>query len=461
MLSSSISVLLLLTPINSFKKYKIKMIIDESFFENNEFREKLDNYERCLADGRTPFMDADDLTDIADYYNYYGEAGKANDAIELALELEPGATLPLVFKTKAALQTGDIEQAMRYASSITDKGDPETTYLTAEIMIVRGEDEKADSFLRKNMNGIDEDIRQDYITDVAYIWCEYCYYERAAAWLAMLDNAGNAIDTDNTDIIELAGRINFGLQNYHKSITAFEKVIDKKPFSARVWYYLASAYYFCNDMENALKSIDFTIAIKPDNPDCILLKSNILMKMKDFTQAIELLTQYIKMVPDDMLAYVNMAVCYRSTGDIEKAAKQAKMAVDCDDKEAAFQACEELVYLALETGDAIDALEWVEKADKLTENISDKLVLRAYVMLAQKRLDEAMPIFMEAIDRAEDKMYVVSRMIGALFDNGYKKMGMWATRYYCKELQDITDEELDSMTPEDLMAYLEKKIQQQ
>ena len=178
------------------------MIIDESFFENNEFREKLDNYERCLADGRTPFMDADDLTDIADYYNYYGEAGKANDAIELALELEPGATLPLVFKTKAALQTGDIEQAMRYASSITDKGDPETTYLTAEIMIVRGEDEKADSFLRKNMNGIDEDIRQDYITDVAYIWCEYCYYERAAAWLAMLDNAGNAIDTDNTDIIE-------------------------------------------------------------------------------------------------------------------------------------------------------------------------------------------------------------------------------------------------------------------
>lgn len=432
------------------------MIIDESFFENEEFKEKLENYERCLAEGKTPFMNADDLTDIADYYNYNGEAEKASDAVELALELEPGATMPLVFKTKAALQTGNIVQAMEYASSIADQDDPETTYLKAEIMIVRGEEEKADMFLKNTMNDVEEDIKQDYITDVAYIWCEYCYYEKAAKWLTMLDEDYKA---DNLDIQELIGRIDFGMQNYHECITAFEKVIDKKPFSARVWYSLASAYYFCNDMENAMKCIDFTLAIKPDNSDCLQLKGNILMKQKDYAQAIELITQYIHMVPDDMLAYVNLAACYRSTGETEKAMRLAKMAVDGNDQEAAFQACEELVFLSLETGDAIDALEWVDKADTLTEDIPDKLVLRAYVMLAQKRLEEAMPVFMEAIDRADDKMYVVSRMIAAFFDNGYKRMGMWATRYYCQELQDITDEELDAMTPEDLMAYLEKKTQ--
>lgn len=431
------------------------MIIDESFFESSEFKEKLENYERCLAEGKTPFMEADDLTDIADYYNFYGDVEKAHEAIDLALDLTPGATLPLVFKTKEALQAGDIEQAERYAASIADKDDPETVYLTAEIMIARGEEEKADALLRNAINDIEDDIRLDYITDVAYIWCENSYYERADQWLNMIDSADSL---DNVDLQELTGRISFGLQDYRKCIDAFEKVIDKKPFSARTWYSLASAQYFCNDMEGALKSIDFTLAIKPDNLDCIQLKSNILMKMKDYEQAIKLFTDYINMMPDDMLAYVSLAACYRSTGDIDKAINLAKVAVNGNDQDAAFQACEELVFLYLEHGDAIDALEWVDKADTLTEDISEKLVLRAYVMLAQQRLEEAMPVFMEAIDRAENKMYVVSRMIAAFFDNGYKKMGMWATRYYCKELQDITDEELDAMTPEDLMAYLEKRI---
>ncbi|MFS6554877.1 hypothetical protein VPJ68_05175, partial [Parabacteroides distasonis] len=128
----------------------------------------------------------------------------------------------------------------------------------------------------------------------------------------------------------------------------------------------------------------------------------------------------ITLVPNDMLAYVNLAACYRSTGEIEKAVELAKTAVNGSDRDAAFQACEELVFLELERGDAIDAQEWVNKADTLTEDISEKLVLRAYVMLAQRRLEEAMPVFMEAIERAEDKMYVVSRMIAAFFDNGYK-----------------------------------------
>lgn len=431
------------------------MIIDESFFESSEFKEKLENYERCLAEGKTPFMEADDLTDIADYYNFYGDVEKAHEVIDLALDLTPGATLPLVFKTKEALQAGDIEQAERYAASIADKDDPETVYLTAEIMIARGEEEKADALLRNAINDIEDDIRLDYITDVAYIWCENSYYERADQWLKMIDSADRL---DNVDLQELTGRISFGLQDYRKCIDAFEKVIDKKPFSARTWYSLASAQYFCNDMEGALKSIDFTLAIKPDNLDCIQLKSNILMKMKDYEQAIKLFTDYINMMPDDMLAYVSLAACYRSIGDIDKAINLAKVAVNGNDQDAAFQACEELVFLYLEYGDAIDALEWVDKADTLTEDISEKLVLRAYVMLAQQRLEEAMPVFMEAIDRADNKMYVVSRMIAAFFDNGYKKMGMWATRYYCKELQDISDEELDAMTPEDLMAYLEKKI---
>ena len=75
------------------------MHIDEELFKKDRFKRNLKQYEEAMKEGRTVFMDIDDLTDIIDYYNYDGLVDDANNVADYALALYPGSIGPLVFKT--------------------------------------------------------------------------------------------------------------------------------------------------------------------------------------------------------------------------------------------------------------------------------------------------------------------------------------------------------------------------
>lgn len=83
----------------------------DEYFDSKEFRDILTSYEESVRSGLPIFMDADDLTDIADYYNYTGDTDRANEVIDFALNMNPGATTPLVFKARAALENENIALA--------------------------------------------------------------------------------------------------------------------------------------------------------------------------------------------------------------------------------------------------------------------------------------------------------------------------------------------------------------
>ncbi|MDE7089716.1 MAG: hypothetical protein K2O54_06315, partial [Prevotella sp.] len=61
------------------------------YFDSEEFRELLADYETSIDAGLPVFMDANELAEIADYYQMSEEYEKAEDAITLALSLSPGA----------------------------------------------------------------------------------------------------------------------------------------------------------------------------------------------------------------------------------------------------------------------------------------------------------------------------------------------------------------------------------
>ena len=87
------------------------MTDDLAYFESEDFREILNKYEASVKSGHLIYMDADDLADIADYYQYNGHPDMADDAIDLALEYNPEAVGPLLYKAREALSVGDYEVA--------------------------------------------------------------------------------------------------------------------------------------------------------------------------------------------------------------------------------------------------------------------------------------------------------------------------------------------------------------
>ncbi|MDE6012739.1 MAG: hypothetical protein K2G91_08405, partial [Prevotella sp.] len=68
------------------------------YFDSEEFRELLADYETSIDAGLPVFMDANELAEIADYYQMSEEYEKAEDAITLALSLSPGAISPLTYR---------------------------------------------------------------------------------------------------------------------------------------------------------------------------------------------------------------------------------------------------------------------------------------------------------------------------------------------------------------------------
>ena len=49
------------------------MQIDEEYFNNEEFKQKLRLFEDSVKSGHPIYLDDDDLTDIIDYYNLMNE----------------------------------------------------------------------------------------------------------------------------------------------------------------------------------------------------------------------------------------------------------------------------------------------------------------------------------------------------------------------------------------------------
>ena len=70
---------------------------DLEYFESEEFRDILSQYEESVESGYPAYIDADDLADIANYYQYYGSPDKADAPISLALAPHPEAVGPLVY----------------------------------------------------------------------------------------------------------------------------------------------------------------------------------------------------------------------------------------------------------------------------------------------------------------------------------------------------------------------------
>ena len=79
------------------------MTEDQAYFDSKEFQQILRQYEESVQQGNSIYMDADELADIADYYQYNGKLDEADQAINMALEYNPDAVGPLLYKAREAL----------------------------------------------------------------------------------------------------------------------------------------------------------------------------------------------------------------------------------------------------------------------------------------------------------------------------------------------------------------------
>ena len=108
---------------------------DLEFFNSEDFQEILKKYEESVKSGHPIYMDADDLADVADYYQFNERLEEAEEAISLAIQYNPQAVGPMLYRSREALAVKDFETARNYASQIKVVDALEALFLEGEILI--------------------------------------------------------------------------------------------------------------------------------------------------------------------------------------------------------------------------------------------------------------------------------------------------------------------------------------
>lgn len=388
---------------------------NENYFDSEDFKELLTNYEAAQQAGEQPFLDADDLVDLADYYSNNGEDDKAVGVIEHALELYPDATLPNVFKARRALEVGDFEKAHQYADAIGDQEDPDYVYLKAEIMIAEGHVEKADLYLRRVAKTVDESEWEDFIKDCANLYIDYNINDKAYEW--MMRSKGD----DSTDFKELMARTLFGLGKYKDSERLFNELIDRNPYAIHYWNALASAQLMDEDYSNAITSSEYAIAINPEDPEGLASKANGLFRLGNYEGALEYFSRLEKVTPDDELVLLNEGVCLVNLQRHQEAVSYLERALELSDEESEMlpQIYLELAFCYSNMKQLSKALEMIDIAMELPGDITELRVIRGHILLENGLLKEAEESFKEAIRESDNSPSVLLRIIVSLYDNRY------------------------------------------
>ena len=389
---------------------------DEEYFNSEEFSEILGEYERSIQAGIAPFMDVDDLADVADYYQAHERYDDAVAAVDRALELSPGATLPLVFKIRDAISQGNIVAAEEYLSQIENPSDVEAQYAAAEVLIAQDRIDEADQQFRKQMKDIDPDEHQDFVIDVASIYSDYGVFDKAMEWMMR----GRQENTD--DFKELMARTLFGLGKYTDSERIFNELIDNNPFQKRYWNALASAQFMQEDYGASITSSEYAIAIDPDDPEGLLAKANGLFRLDNIEEALNYYRRYSERVPDDEFGLLHQGTCLISQEHYTEAAEKLEEALKVAPHDSPYLAdiYQELGFAYSELHKPDTAIYYLEQTDRLDDcDHADIYVVKGHVLLANQRVKEAEEMFRRAVSESGNSPKTMLRVMVSLYDNLY------------------------------------------
>lgn len=391
------------------------MTDDTAYFESEGFKKILRQYEDSVKSGHPAYMDADDLADIADYYHYEGRLDDASAAIELALQFNPDAVGPLLYKAREALSYGNFEVARDYAERIRIIDSAEYLYLLGEIFICEGKTEEADELFRKQFMELPPDEQMDYVYDIANLFAEYNNYNKSFEWMARSQG------DDSDDFKELMARTLFGIGKYEDSSRLFNELLDHNPFSKVYWNALASAQFMSEDYGASIASSEYAIAIDPNDAESILTKANGLYHLENYEEALSYFEKYSEKNNSDEFGYLHQGTCLINLGRFDEAISRLLIAEEnaLPDSQYLPEIYQELAFAYSELKQPETALYYIDKTENLECDHIDMEVIRGHILVANKRLKEAEIVFKNVITKSGNAPKTMLRVMVSLYDNRY------------------------------------------
>lgn len=388
----------------------------EDYFISNEFKEILNKFRNVEIAGNYASLDPDELIDVAEYYYNDGHFDRAEKIIDTAISIYPGSVSPLLFKARIEmLDKDDVSKAEYYTELIDDKTDLEYFYMKAEIFLYKGEIDKADKYLEKQFDIINNDDKDYFTIDSAALFFDYRETALANKWLKRTK------DKSIIEYKEQEARILIDKGEYEKSDKLLNELLDQNPYSTHYWNTLASSQFFNNNIKDSIKSSEYSIAINPNNAEALLNKANGLYNLGNYNEALEYYTRCNKLYPDNENVLILMGLCCMMQEHYDEALVYLKKAEGMmpNDSKNISDAHKDLAWALCRLGRIDEGMAILDKIED--GNTIDKTILRGSLYLGCGNIDEAKKCYAKVVKDSDRSPEILNKMAISIFEAGYSE----------------------------------------
>lgn len=380
-----------------------------SYFESEEFKELLSQYEESKKNDLTLYFDSDQLTDISDYYSTQGKYKKAFETVEYALHLHPESTDAMVVKAHLLLESNNLDEARKVIEAIKDNSDYEVKLLKAELLLVEGkESEVANIF--SNYIAEEESNKECYL-DIAFLYLNNEHPKIALTWF----QKALSLFPDDIEITEGIAESYFEAGIPQKAIEYYNILLDENPYSVDYWIELGKIYFTIENYNKAIEAYEFAVTIDPKNRHAYLMMGHCYTKLENFPKAEENYKAFSSENNQDGSHYY-LGICYASMGEYEKAIDSFLKGIKADG-ELFFEPIDIYSYISEcynELGNKEEAIRYIDLAINEDLECVDPQYSKARLLLKFGETHEALEQFYHLTKQFSLEVSVIME-IGIIF----------------------------------------------
>ena len=434
----------------------------DNYEESVEFQELLKDYQQSRRQGRNTYFDSDAFIDLAEYYMTHNPMEEAFEVIEDGLAFHPNEEALLSLKANVLITLSRFDEAETILEHLDPEEDHDVYYFHAQLACGKERDyEKAKKLFKKwlkiEMRECEDMPNQEegatrkreafmhVIMSVSDLTEKKHVAEMLTLWVDSYIKQCVPVPGDDIDL-DIA-RVCNEHHMYKKEIELYTHILDSNPYLPQGWTYLASLQMLTMDVEGALNSVDFALAIDPDDSQALLVKGQCFASLGNYDEAVKAFQKYINLSGDDYYC-IMQASCMMQSGKKEEAYRLLKekqsIVIPCiTDRGMRSDMWSFISDIYREGGYFADAMRSVNNALRIMPDNPAHMVQKGNILLSKGDVARAVGMYISAAAKDDNPIAVMVYAASELMGRQY----MMAALMFLKLVTHETD------NPEHVKAY--------
>lgn len=315
---------------------EVLILLADLAYKNSYWQDCLKYYKKIISIVGDDF---EILEKIAQLYVTLEDWDNAVEAYKKILTLEDNDNANFLYHQNelcnAMIKSGRGKEAIGLLKDLLSQNPKETSFAftLAQAYTLMGEFQIGVNIYNKLLDELPPEQSEliiKYISSLICAWGQDLF--KKGEYNQAFDKFFEALkyNEENDEVYFQLGKCNYHIKSFQDSIAHFKRAISIKPQESMYYFGLGCAYDESGSTKLAKAAFNDAININPMNVQARIAYAITLTKELEYAQSIEQFNTVLKYIPNNADTLYNLALAHELVGDMERAIKFYKKALDND-----------------------------------------------------------------------------------------------------------------------------------